>query len=160
MLSIRITGTEAVRDRFRGLPAEVIVALTTKVYALTLELETHVKRDKLSGQVLHAITGRLRRSIHSSVTSNGDTVTGKVFSSGDVPYAAIHEFGGRTAPHDIYSVKAKALAFMQNGKIAFYKHVRHPGSKIPQRSYLRSSLDDMRQHIIDEMKNAVEEALK
>ena len=160
MLSIRVTGSDAVRDRLRGMPEEVQRALLAKVHALTLELEAHVKMDKLSGQVLHVITGRLRRSIYSDVRTEGDAVIGRVFSSGDVPYAAIHEFGGRTAPHDIYPVKKQALSFMQSGKRAFYRHVRHPGSRIPERSYLRSSLDDMRDRIVREMTDAVEESLR
>jgi phage gpG-like protein len=159
MLSIKITGSDELQRRLAGVPDRVRASLLAKVWILAIELENYVKRDKLSGQVLNAVTGRLRRSIHSDVKVVGDTVVGRVFSSGDVPYADIQEFGGRTSPHDIFPVKAQALAFMQNGKMAFYKHVRHPGSKIPERSYLRSALADKRDHIVEEMTKAVEEGL-
>ena len=155
MLSIKIVGDEVLRRKLRGMPDRIQASLLVKVWSLALELETYIKTQKLSGQVLHAVTGRLRRSIQSEVDMSGDVIVGKVYSAGDVPYAAIHEFGGRTAPHDIYPVKARALAFMQDGKMAFYKHVRHPGSLIPERSYMRSALGDKRDHIVEELTSAV-----
>ena len=87
-------------------------------------------------------------------------VVGKVASSGDVKYAGIHEFGGKTPAHDIYPDKAKALAFMIGGKQVFAKVVHHPGSQMPERSFLRSSLSDMRQEILDGLEFAVKGALK
>jgi phage gpG-like protein len=160
MLAIRITGSEEVQRRFANMPAGVRAALRAKVFALTLMLEAHVKNDKLSGQVLNTVTGRLKRSIQSRVTEDESLITGSVFSSGDVPYAAIHEFGGKTSPHDIVPVKAKALAFMMNGKMVFAKIVHHPGSVMPERSYLRSSLDDMHDRIVNELTQAVRGAVQ
>lgn len=161
MLKITVSGTDAVDRRFRNMPDSVRRALTTKVLSLVLRLETHIKNDKLSGQVLNTVTGRLKRSIHHQVseTSTG-AIVGSVFSTGDVPYASIHEFGGQTSPHVIVPVKAKALAFMMEGKEVFAKIVHHPGSRIPQRSYLRSSLADMRETIRSEIAQAVREAVR
>lgn len=48
------------------------------------------------------------------------------------PYAAIHQFGGKTRPHTIRPTKGKALAF--GGKFA--RQVNHPGSDIPARPFL------------------------
>jgi phage virion morphogenesis protein len=50
----------------------------------------------------------------------------------NVPYAAIHQFGGQTKPHTIRPRDKKALAF--NGRVV--KKVNHPGSKIPARPFL------------------------
>jgi phage gpG-like protein len=81
---------------------------------------------------------------------------GSVFSSGDVKYAAIHEFGGQTAPHLIVPKKAQALAFMgKSGNQVFARQVNHPGSKMPERSFLRSALNDMSGEIQRGMKQAV-----
>ena len=160
MLSVKIVGTDRVAERFRHMPEAVRVALLKKVTTLTLLLEAHVKRDKLSGQVLNTVSGRLKRSIQGEVRDDGYRITGSVFSAGDVPYAGIHEFGGRTSPHDIFPVKAQALSFMMNGKRVFAKHVRHPGSLMPERSYLRSALSDMKTQITEEMTTAVREAVK
>ena len=160
MLSVRIVGTDRVAERFRSMPESVRTALLRKVTSLTLLLEAHVKNDKLSGQVLNTVSGRLKRSIQGEVRDDGYRITGSVFSSGDVPYASIHEFGGRTSPHDIFPVKAQALSFMMGGKRVFAKYVRHPGSLMPERSYLRSALSDMKTQIAEEMTDAVRKAVK
>lgn len=96
-------------------------------------------KANLSGKVLNVRTGALRSSIgHEVVESNG-RYTVRVFSS-NVPYAAIHEYGGQTKPHDIFPSKAQALHFFMGSKEVFAKSVHHPGSKIPERSYIRSAL--------------------
>jgi phage gpG-like protein len=76
-----------------------------------------------------------------------------------VPYAAIQEFGGKTAAHQIIAANAKALAFRAGGDQIFRRRVDHPGSAIPARSYLGSSLADMRDEIGSGFKQAVLEAL-
>ncbi len=54
--------------------------------------------------------------------------------SNDRPYAAIHQFGGKTAAHTIVPKKGKALAWP--GGPGPVKKVDHPGSKIPARPML------------------------
>jgi phage gpG-like protein len=76
-----------------------------------------------------------------------------------VPYAAIQEFGGKTAAHDIVAVKAKALAFSTGGDQVFARSVHHPGSTIPARSYLGGSLAEMHDEIESGFKEAILEAL-
>ena len=44
--------------------------------------------------------------------------------------------------------KAQALAFVAGGALRFARKVEHPGSMIPERSYLRSSLDEMSGEIV------------
>jgi phage gpG-like protein len=160
MLSLEITGSKELADRLNAGPDDIRRALRNKVTALTLKLEAKVKVDKLSGQVLHARTGALRRAVASRVEEIGAQIIGTVYVSNDVKYAHIHEYGGRTLPHDIVPVKAKALAFMMSGKQVFAKRVHHPGSVMPERSYLRSSLDDMRDEIIAGVKNTLDEVTR
>ena len=74
-------------------------------------------------------------------------------------YAAIQEFGGRTAAHDIVPDKARALAFVVAGRRVFARIVHHPGSTLPARSYLRSSLADMAGEIAASLKATAIEAL-
>ena len=100
-------------------------------------------QEKLSGEVLHSITGRLKSSITREVVVVGDRVTGRVFSDGSVPYAQIHEHGGTTSPHTILVRGARALRFeVQGGGVRFATSVQHPGSEIPPRSYLGSTLSE------------------
>lgn len=160
MLSIEFFGDKALEQKLQENPSVIRRALIAKVMSLTLKLEAHVKQDKLSGQVLHAKTGALRRAIASRFDLTDTTITGTVYVSGDVKYAHIHEYGGRTMPHDIVPVKAKALAFMMNGKQVFAKMVHHPGSVMPERSYLRSSLADMRNEIVSGIEETLTEATR
>jgi phage gpG-like protein len=159
MLNITVTGDKELIARFEAMPGKLRQALTTKVSTLALRLEDRVKR-KLTNDVLHVRSGDLRRSIFSEVQSNATEVIGKVASSGDVKYAAIQEFGGKTSAHVIEAKNGGALAFMFGGKQAFFKKVNHPGSVIPERSYLRSSLADMRDEIVEGLEEAVALALK
>ena len=159
MLSITATNAEALRARFAALPAQVQAALAAKAASLAQALKTHVTDDKLSGQVLHVRSGALRGSIGAEVTVDDDGVHARVFSAGDLKYAATQEYGGRTSPHDIVPNKAQALAFVIGGQQVFARIVHHPGSTLPERSYLRSSLADMADDIAGELKAAVIEAL-
>ena len=92
------------------------------------------------------------------MTATANSVFAKVFSAGDVKYAAIHEYGGQTAPHIIEPKKANVLAFAGAGGMVFAKRVNHPGSKMPQRSFMRSALKDMSTEISLGMKKAVVDA--
>jgi phage virion morphogenesis protein len=79
-----------------------------------------------TGKMLQ-VTGRLASSITTAHTNNTAQVGTNVI------YAAIHQFGGQTAPHTIAAKYAKALAWPGGG---FAKKVNHPGSKIPARPFL------------------------
>jgi phage gpG-like protein len=159
MLNIKILGDDALIARLRSMPDNVRKKLLAKVTALAFELERKIKGDKLSGQVLNVRSGKLRASIHSSASQTETSTIGKAASSGDVKYAAVHEFGGTIQVPEIVA-KGKALAFMQNGKMAFYKKVAAHTVKMPERSYMRSSLADMKDRIIAEMTEAVREGAR
>lgn len=150
-VTVDISGATAGLER---LPAEVANAVEAKVRALTINLQHHIVADKLQGQVLKHRSGALGRSIQIDIQRSGERTKGEAFSAGDVKYAAIHEFGGQTAAHDIFPKKGDALAFMMGGKMVFAKVVHHPGSKIPERSFMRSSLADMTDQIIAGIREA------
>jgi phage gpG-like protein len=157
LLSINLVGDRELIARFQAMPSKVHAALLKKVTALRLKLEAHIKDQKLSGQVLHVQTGNLRASIFSETIDSAESVIGRAASSGDVKYAGIHEFGGQTPAH-VIEAKGNALAFMFQGKQAFFKRVNHPGSTMPERSFMRSSLADMRDEIVQGMTDAVKGA--
>lgn len=156
IVNITVHGDKELIARFKAMPAVVNQVLYAKVLALALKLEKLVKTGKLNGQVLNRITGALARSIHNKVDRLSHSVMGRVYSSGDVKYAGIHEYGGKTSAHVIEPKKASVLAFMgKGGKMVFAKSVNHPGSKMPERSFLRSSLNDMSREISLGLKEAV-----
>ncbi len=160
LLNITITGDKELIGRIDKMPEAVRYALYVKITTLSLKLEAWVKTRKLNGQVLNRISGRLARSITQKVTQGPGTIVARVFSTGDVPYAAIHEFGGTTSPHVILPKKAAALAFVVGGKQIFARKVNHPGSKMPERSFMRSSLKDMSTEISMGMKETVVRAIQ
>lgn len=161
ILTIQLRGDKRLIAKYERIQASVARALTLKVERLTMLLEAKVKTQKLNGQVLNRITGRLMASINREVKVQSNAVHGRVFSSGDVKYAAIHEFGGQTAPHLILPKKASVLRFTgKSGQTVFARKVNHPGSKMPERSFLRSSLTEMSEQISREMKEAVLQGIR
>ena len=159
MLTVQLTGADALQNRLQNAPAAIQSALRAKAADLAERLRRHVTDDKLSGQVLRTRSGALKASIAAEVDDDAGQVIARVFSAGDVKYAAIQEYGGRTAPHDIVPDKAKALAFLVHGAPVFAKIVHHPGSQIPARSYLRSALADMGDQILAEFTAAALDVL-
>jgi len=108
------------------------------------ELTVNRIQQKLTGEVLNVQTGLLRKSIGRTETVvldeevQSSVGSGATFGKASVAYAAIHEFGGQTRPHKIVAKNGKALSF---GGI-FRHSVNHPGSKIPARSYIGSTIAD------------------
>lgn len=154
MLSVTLRGNSELIARLGAMPQAVHDSLVQKVYFLALALEAKVK-GKLSDDVLHVRTGALRSSIFYTVTDSRESVRGKVAAPKNVPYAAIHEFGGTIHVPEIVPTKAEALHFFVAGKEVFAKRVAAHTVHMPERSYLRSSLRDMREEIIAGMKQAV-----
>ena len=159
MLTVQLAGADALSERLQNAPAAIQSALRTKAADLAERLRKHVTDDKLSGQVLQTRSGALKASITAEVDDDGGQIVARLFSAGDIKYAAIQEYGGRTAAHDILPDKAKALAFLVHGAPVFAKVVHHPGSQIPARSYLRSALADMGDQIVAEFRDAALDAL-
>jgi hypothetical protein len=156
MLNVTVIGDREVIQRFANLPERAHGALVAEVTTLALELQAHVVQDKLQGQVLNHITGRLQSSIQHDVQVSGTTVTGRVYANtSTAPYAGAQEFGA-TIP-DRYPVNAKALHFFVGADEVFAKFAR--GFTLPERSYLRSSLEDYKERIISGMTNAVKQAM-
>lgn len=168
MINLTVIGDRELVLRLQNLPAVVQAVIQAKVTALTLKLEARVK-EKLSGQVLNVRSGALRRSIFSKIDAIATAIIGKVSSSGDVKYARIHELGGKTKAHVIEPKGKKALAFGgfvgmgQWGlfaKSVIVRKVNHPGSVIPKRSYLASSLKEQATDIIAGLKLAAVEGAR
>jgi phage gpG-like protein len=158
MFALELDGLEETRARLDGYPTALQAALSAKATELAAALADLVKNDKLSGTVLNARSGALGDSITANVTAEGDGILASVGSEGDMKYAAIQEYGGKTGAHEILPAKGDVLAFISGDGQQFARRVEHPGSVIPERSYLRSSLDDMKDEIVDGLADAAAEA--
>jgi phage gpG-like protein len=115
-------------------------------------------KQKVSGPVLKNKTGTLRRKINSQFQDSGDSIIGSVGLA--LVYGAIHEYGGVTRAHVIQARNKKALAFQASGQSIVRKSVQHPGSKMPERSFLRSSLRENEARIKAAIDAAVSRGVK
>ena len=131
---------DAVEEALRARAAELQARLLAQVQA------------NLSGAVLQSRSGALLASVEAGIAEDGLGAS----ISGDLPYAAIQEYGGRTPPHTIVPVKAHALR-LANGTFAAIVH--HPGSLIPARAPFGSALAALREEIAGGLKAAVLDAL-
>ena len=156
--NVTIKGDLALELGLSSLPAKMHDMLLAKVGLLALMLEGKIKSDKLSGQVLKVRNDNLRSSIGSKVVDDGNRIVGSAFSSVDVKYAAIHEFGGIIQHPG--SDKLQAWTNAAGKKIVVHGTKPH-AIPMPERSFMRSALADMRQTIIDELRmTAIEAALE
>ena len=155
---ISLSGNTELAAWLAALPGAVRLAFLAKAQTLAESLATKVDA-KLSGEVLTPRSGTLRSSISSELSEDDSTAGASVFVAGDVPYAAILEYGGVTKAHVIEAANAKALVFSWQGKDVFFKYVNHPGSVIEAHSYLRSSLDETEDEIVQGVMDALDECI-
>lgn len=158
MITVEVKDTVSIK--FGRMSDAVRVALRGEIVSLTQQLAQRVKA-KLSGQVLNKRSGRLYNSVQTELIEDAQQVYGQVSAGKGVPYAKIHEYGGRTKPHVILPKNGKVLRFVsKSGDVVFATRVNHPGSLIPERSYMRSSLTEMRDEIVERLTKATVNAAK
>jgi phage gpG-like protein len=156
-LPIKIEGADAVAAKLALAPDKIKAAVRRAVEASAAGVMAGAKA-KVSDDILHVKTGRLRRSIHYSMGGTDETPSAVIGTN--VEYAAIHEFGGQTRAHVIEALNAKVLAFKgPSGDMVFAKRVHHPGSHMPERSFLRSTLGEQAQSIKDRITLAIKGSL-
>jgi phage gpG-like protein len=147
VLSFSVSGADQVIAQLAALPGNLLGTLANQSGLLTRQLVQTIVDEKLSGQVLQSHTNRLKDAVTSATDTDDASVTATVSVDG-VPYAAIQEYGGTTKAHVIAAVNGKALAFAFQGKQAFFARIQHPGSVIPERSFLRSALEEAADQIL------------
>jgi len=138
----------AVTAHLTALPEQIQSRLITTMYVLVEKLRSHIVEDKLLGQVLNRVTGALGQSIQQRVEINGHAITGIVYSAGNLAYAPIHEYG---------------LTVQRYMTEAWGKPVKNPRDitvHYPERSFMRSSLADLKDEITSQISLAVGEGLK
>lgn len=143
-------------------PGKLQEKLRATVERLSIEIQTAIKQ-KLAGEVLHTRTGTLRRSINRVVTADSSGVFAT--EGTNVRYAAVHEYGFNGTVTVAAHVRKVASRSVGKGKkqtvqgVAFVKeHTRH--MRMPERSFLRSTLREFTPRIRSELKAAALEALR
>jgi len=157
MLTLQVSGIEQALARVDGIAPKMHAALKETVTRETIALQRHVVEDKLSGQVLNARSGALRRSITYEVTDQGGEIRGKVGTT--LRYGLAHEFGATIHHPGSVARVAKALRFVIGGKVVFAKRTRPHLIKLPERSFLRSSLRDRAADFIQAVRSTIARVL-
>jgi hypothetical protein len=128
-------------------------------------------RDQVKSNILERFKsdGPLYQGVKSEQIEERESFTGRVYID-EIPYAAIQEYSGVTRPHVIEAVNGKALAFLSpaglglssgdgSNALVMVKKVNHPGSRIPERTYARLALVQLRGDFEDGIKEVVEDGL-
>lgn len=126
---------------------EINKGLVVQMYqALTL-LEAAIKQNIRSRSGLKVRTGTLLNSVQKHVKFNAGLVEGTVGPE-NVPYAAIHEYGGTIPEKRIEPRNGKALRWLgSNGEFAFSKGHTIPQITIRARPYLQPAFDEQAEAI-------------
>jgi len=145
-------GFQKIEDRFRARLAE-------HLYIAIGNLREYIVTQKLSGQVLHARTGNLANATQPSIYQSLDRyiLTGKVsVDSTASVYGRAHEYGAHI-PERV-PIKKHALHWLNaSGGDVFAMHAA--AFDLPERSFMRSSLAEFREQIINEIKKGLTEGV-
>lgn len=150
MITGTVVGGEEIAAKLREKPDQLRQALTTGVSRAVLIVQTRTK-DKLSGEVLQVKTGRLRRSINQAVRQESDRVVGTVGTN--VVYARPHEFGFQ----GVVTVKEHLRRTVSGKDVTVRSHSMQ--MNLPERSFLRTALQEMVPDIRAEFEAALKSAV-
>lgn len=160
MLKMEFIGGDVLAAVLRSYGGKVQTAIVQSIGRSALRLQSEVMDNRLSGQVLNIRTGNLHRSIHQQVTSSGGLVVGEVNTN--VRYGVAHEYGFAGTVNVKASMRQIRQAFGRPLKSPRYVQIRaHSRNvKLPERSFLRSALRDMKPEIEADLQKSIERALR
>ena len=153
MIDFTVSGDEAVIARLKRMSPAVQTAVSAAVTRACIML-TAVAKAKVSGPVLKTKTGTLRRKINYRVVEGADSVVGTVGLK--LAYGAIHEYGfdgSGTVKSYQRTIKEAFGHAISPRTVVVRSFTRH--MKMPERSYLRSSLAENKGAIRDMIAAAV-----
>lgn len=159
MITGWLVGDAELVAKMEGRADAMQAGLEKSVQRLSLQLLTTVKL-KLSDDVLHVRTGRLRRSVNQRVSVEQTSVTGIVGTN--VEYARRLEYGFKGTESVRESLRRITQAFGKPLKAPMTIKVRAHTRKVdyPAHSFLRSALAEMRPQIERDMAAALIQAAK
>ena len=142
MITAYLVGDEQLLERLRALPEAINSGMARSITQLGIDLRRNVRQDKLSGQVLRSRTGALKSSIDLRVDQGARIVSASVFT--DLRYGAAQEYGFAGTVSVGASLRWIREAFgrpIAEKTISVRAHNRR--MDLPERSFLRSVLEDM-----------------
>lgn len=145
-MEIEVTGIDLISAKIERMSDDIKIKLRVTMTDVVNLLQNKIVDDKLNGGALNRRTGNLYRSIKSEIIESENSITGRVFTTG-IPYAPIHEYGGTIKTR--LGTGAKPPRRLGKAEVI-----------MPQRSYMRSSLQELRDSIIEQLSIAVGEVVK
>ncbi len=138
MIRGEVVGDQATLRALSDQRLKVVSGVEKVVTRLTIKLLRMVKL-KLSDDVLHVRSGRLRRSINATFVGSGAKTQGQVGTN--VPYGRVHEYGLTVTVEEHMRMMRKAWgkSLMTPKQVVVHQHTVH----YPERSFLRSALAEM-----------------
>lgn len=147
-----VVDTSSVGPYLEGRTGAIRAALAGKVNYWSLRLQQIIVNEKLQGQLLRHVSGKLGDSVRAMETKlTPEEISGGVTAGGGPVPARPLEYG--SAAHEIVPVNAHALHFYVDQKEIFTQHVNHPGTKAY--AFMRGTLDEHAEEIRNDMQEAI-----
>lgn len=163
MIVATVHGAREIVLDFGRLGTRLSQRIAATMQRLGFMLQATVKSPNLSGGVLHVRTGHLRASIGTTTTVDAGATTTRVgiFGGPTEVYGRVHEYGFRGTVSVREHLRTVRQAFGRPLRNPVFATVRaHERSMdLPERSFLRSALAELRPTIIRDMDAAVTEGL-
>lgn len=139
---------------------EIRKELPVQMYQALTILEAAIKQNIRIRSGLKVRSGSLLNSIQKEVLTIDGNVAGKVGPE-NIPYAAIHEYGGTIPARRIEPRHTKALKWLgTGGQFFFSKGHDIPASNIPARPYLEPAYDDNIDQIREKFLNFISKKME
>jgi phage gpG-like protein len=155
MLILNISGADLVADKFTSLPAAVTGRVALALGAALPGLQAAAASN------IHSRSGRLAASLNTFLEQDD---TGAVATLGsDLPYAGAQEYGYQGTVTVRQYVEARTIAFgrpIRAGVAVVTVRAHVMRMNIPGQSYLRDALADDADSILDQLNDAVAEAIE
>lgn len=166
-INVQLIGLTKLQATLDAMPGAVQDKLRIFMARFTLMVRDRVKANII--ERFKVVTGEFPEAVQSEQTETIGSIEGRIFID-TLPWAAIQERGGVTPPHTIYPATKNALAFLMPGKLGFSggpkgsalvfaKQVNHPGADIPERTYMRLALVQMRAPFVGGIRDVVNSAI-
>lgn len=170
-LTGQVLGSESVQGKFTVVTNATVDRVREAVKNQGLELLRMVK-EKLSDDVLHVRSGRLRKSINEKSTDDGRTFTSTTGTN--LIYARIHEMGASNLAENVRAYlrrtkastkEAHSIGWRGRNKISIAReasmgacqvHAFTRQMNMPKASFLVSSLQDRKEAIRSALTRAVQ----
>jgi len=150
MISFQQIGAEQVLIFLKGKPEKLQGGMQRAFARIAIRLQKYIVTQKLSGDPLKRHSGKLAASVIQRVENSGTKISAIVQAGSLAPYAFVHEYGGTFQIPEHLSVSRLGRSFTVHAHSATF----------PERSFMRTSLEENVDMYLAEVSKAIGESLK